>query len=149
MQQQLISHSPDLARLLHEGFNVEVVDGPYLIIHRLPYVSPSKVIEYGSLVCALSLVSPARAGQPSDHTVYFCGEFPCDTTGRALTGLVNNSTRLELKPGLFVDHYLSSKPSSGIYLDYYEKMATYAKIIGSQAQALDPSVSWKNKDHEK
>jgi hypothetical protein len=61
----------------------------------------------------------------------------------ALTGLVNSSNYVQLTPEISGDHYFSSKPPTGNYSDYYEKIATYAKIIGSQAQAIDPSVTWK------
>ncbi|MBD1395134.1 DUF6791 domain-containing protein [Mucilaginibacter glaciei] len=142
MQQQLISLSPDLARLEAEGFDISV-DGAYLITRRLPYVDAQKKVQYGTLICVLTLATPTRTGQPQDHTSYFCGETPCDSLGVGLTGLVNNSNKQQLTNMLVADHYFSSKPASGNYPDFYEKVSTYAKIIGVQAQAIDPAVTWK------
>jgi hypothetical protein len=142
MQPQLISHSPDLARLLAEGFDIEV-NGSYLITRRLPYVNSQRTVQYGTLICILTLTTPTQTGTPPDHTCYFRGETPCDIAGVALMGLVNSSYHVQITPEISGDHYFSSKPSTGSYLNYYEKVATYAKIIGSQAQAIDPSVTWK------
>jgi hypothetical protein len=142
MQQQLINHSADLKRLQDEGFDI-LVDGGYLLTRRLPYVNSEKAIQYGTLVCVLTLATPTRTGQPPNHTAYFCGSTPCDAAGVALDSIINQSNKQQLNTQLTVDHYFSSKPASGNYPDYYEKVATYAKILGSQAQALDPSVTWK------
>lgn len=147
MQQPLISHSPDLAKLDDEGFDI-VVNGSYLIVHSLPYVDGQKTIRYGSLICILTLATPTRTGAPPDHTSYFCGDAPCDANGVLLSGLVNNSNKQQLTVEISADHYFSSKPSAGNYVDYYEKVVTYARIMGSQAQALDPKVSWKQKKRD-
>jgi len=141
MQQQLINHSPDLSRLLKEGFDISV-DGGYLMTRHIPYVDAEKVVKYGTLVCILTLATPTRTGQPPDHTIFFCGSTPCDAKGMALNSIINNSNKQRLTSELTVDHYFSSKPRSGNYPDYYEKVTTYAKILGSQARVLDPTVTW-------
>lgn len=151
MQQQQINHNKDLTRLQSEGFDI-TVDGVYLITRHLPYVNSKKEIKYGVLVCLLALYSPTKTGPPQDHTCFFCGETPCDITGKELTGLVNNSRKQFLTNTITADHYFSSRLSTGDYPDFYEKVNTYAKIIGSQAQALDFTVTWKpfkNNNNEK
>jgi hypothetical protein len=142
MQQQLMNHSPDLAKLQVEGFDI-MVDGAYLFVRNLPYVDLNKTIKYGTLICLINWASPTRTGTPFDHTSYFCGERPCDFLGNPIRGLVNNSNKQQLTDKITADHYFSSKPSSGNYADNYEKVSTYAKIIGSHAQALDSTVTWK------
>lgn len=142
MQQELINHSPDLKKLLDGGYEFEVIGG-HLIVHHIPYLNSAKVIKYGTLVCILTLASPTRTGQPPDHTIYFCGETPCDANGMPLTSIINNSNNQQLTSTILANHYFSSKPPSGNYPDYYEKIRTYSEILCSQARAIDNSVTYK------
>lgn len=142
MQQQLINHSPDLKRLLNEGYNIEV-NGGHLLVHQIPYVDSKCEIKYGTIVTVLNLAAPGKTGVPPDHTVYFCGETPCDFKGNELSAIINNSQANQLTEAIFINHYFSSKPSGGNYPDYYEKINTYAEILSSQAKAIDSSVSAK------
>jgi hypothetical protein len=142
MQQQLISHSPDLKRLQDEGYEI-AVDGAYLFTHHLPYLNSDKCVQYGTLVCLLTLATPTRAGIPQDHTIYFKGATPCDADGKALIAIINQSHTQQLTNTITVDHFFSSKPPSGNYPDFYEKISTYAKILGAQAQSIDSTVTWK------
>ena len=142
MPQQLINHSPDLKRLQDEGYELEV-SGGHLIVHHIPYVNPEKKIKYGTLVCVLTLASPNRTARPPDHTIYFCGETPCNADGTVLTSIINNSNRQQLTESILVNHYFSSKPASGNYENYYEKVRTYSEILSAQAKSIDNSVTTK------
>src|ERR1035437_4110987 len=95
MQQELINHSPDLMKLLEGGYEFEVIGG-HLLVHHIPYLNNDKVIKLGTLVCVLTLASPTRTAQPQDHTIYFCGETPCDVNGNPLTAIINNSNNQQL-----------------------------------------------------
>lgn len=141
MQQQLINHSPDLKKLQDQGYDI-LTDGGYLLTRHVPYLDANLTVKYGTLVCLLTLVTPTRAGSPQDHTIYFCGEVPCDAQGIALHAVINESRSQQLTPDIAIDHYFSSKPPSGNYPNFYDKVSTYAKILGSQAQAIDPSATW-------
>lgn len=141
MQQLLINHSPDLKKLQDQGYDI-LADGGYLFTRHVPYLDANRTIKYGSLVCLLTLATPTRVGRPQDHTIYFCGEVPCDAQGVALHAVINESRRQQLTQTIAIDHYFSSKPPTGNYSDFYEKVSTYAKILGSQAQAIDPSITW-------
>jgi len=140
MQQQLINHNPDLKRLEEEGYEMEIIGGQYLVVRHIPYVNPDKQIMYGSIVCTLTLVSPTRASC-SDHTVYFIGETPCESSGIPLFAIINNSQPQHLTAEILVNHYFSSKPPYGNYKDYHDKIRTYAEILCAQARAIDPSVT--------
>jgi tRNA A37 threonylcarbamoyladenosine dehydratase len=140
MLQQLISHSPDIAKLAADGYEMSV-DGAYLIIHHIPYVNAQRQVKYGCLVTALNLSGPGRTSQPSDHTMFFQGEKPCDNEGKPLVAIINSSGTQQLTKGLQIHHYFSSKPKTGSYPDYYEKVRTYAGILSAQAQAIDPLVT--------
>ena len=142
MQQQLINHSPDLTRLQDEGYQFEVCGG-HLIVHHIPYVTLTKEVKYGSLVCTLTLASPTRTAKPPDHTIYFSGETPCHADGSALIEIINNSARQQLSESIVVNHYFSSKPKSGNYENYYEKIRTYSEILSAQAKVIDNQVTTK------
>ena len=142
MLRQLLDRSPDLARLVNEGYCLEF-RSEHLLLNHVPYLTTDKVVKYGTLVSKLT-VSGDRTGQPGDHVAYFIGEYPCNTDGTRIAKLYNPSQRVELTAGLWVDHTFSSKPyPSGNYADYYVKMTTYAGILLGPAQAVDASATAK------
>ena len=131
---ELISHREDLQRLVEEDYELEVRSG-YLILHRVPYVTSERTVKYGQLVCPLT-----ETGPPSDHTMYFAGEYPCDDQGSPIEALRNSSQRRELADGLWVDHYFSAKPVAETYKDYHHKMTHYAQVMGRCARRIDPGA---------
>jgi hypothetical protein len=143
MLPQLVSHSPDLLKLWESGYDMEIIGDQHLLVHQIPYVNSIKEVKYGTLVCVLTLATPLRVGLPPDHTIYFIGETPCDNNGVTLRGVVNNSNTHHLTNKITVNHYFSSRPISGNYPDYYEKVRTYSEILCSQAMAIDISVTSK------
>ena len=106
MSQELISRREDLKRLVEDGYETEVRSG-YVVLHRVPYVTSERTVKYGQLVCPFD---GSDTGPPSDHTMYFAGEYPCDDRGAPIEALRNSSKRQELAQGLWVDHYFSAKP---------------------------------------
>lgn len=134
MSREQISRRADLQRLVEEGYDLEVRSG-HLVLHRVPYVTSERAVKYGQLVCPL-----VETGPPPDHTMYFAGEYPCDDEGAPIEALRNNSNRVELGEGLWVDHYFSAKPVGGTYPDYYRKLTHYAQVIGRCARRIDPSA---------
>lgn len=140
MSRQLINRSPDLKRLLDEGYEVEIRAG-HLLVKNVPYVNAARVIHYGTLVSTLDLAGDVTT-KPNTHVAYFIGEHPCDKDGALIHQISHGNAPTVLAPGLEVQHSFSSKPMpAGAYKDYYEKMATYAAIISSPAQALDTFVT--------
>ena len=142
MLQQLISHRPDLKQLQDEGYHIEVCGG-YLVIHHIPYVNPSKEVRYGRLICHLNLVGPNKLNDPKDHTIFFSGNVPSKADGSPMTEIINNSNRRQLTTDIIIDHYFSSKPPSGKYANYYDKIRTYTEILKGQAIIIDPTVTAK------
>ncbi|WGQ11867.1 ThiF family adenylyltransferase [Pedobacter gandavensis] len=140
MQHQLINHSPDLKHLRDEGYDLEVKGG-YVCIHHIPYVNAEMQVKFGSLISALSLVSPTSISKPADHTAYFMGEMPCHKNGMPYTSIVNHSQTTTLVEGLVGNHFLSSKPECGFYSDFYDKLTRYAKLISAPAKSLDRNVT--------
>jgi hypothetical protein len=138
MSSRLISRSADLRRLRNEGFDLGTRAG-YLLVDHVPYVTPDKVVAYGTLVTTLELADDVTV-RPDRHEAHFAGETPCDVEGTPLTQVINQSATQELAPGLTVDHYFSSKPTGG-YRDYWHKVTSYVAILGTPAQAIDPDAT--------
>ncbi|PSR36977.1 MAG: hypothetical protein C7B44_06200 [Sulfobacillus thermosulfidooxidans] len=139
MSHQLLSHSPDLYRLMEEGYDVEISDSN-LIIKHVPYVTSQRTIAYGTLVSELSTNGTATI-KPRTHEVWFIGELPCDNHGRELDQVINQRTATNLGTGLMATCSFSSKPPSGNYDDYYQKMTAYIRILSGFAKAIDPTVT--------
>jgi hypothetical protein len=74
---------------------------------------------------------------------YFIGEYPCNIDGSEIDQIRHNSGGFRLGDQLTAQHWFSSKPFSGKYADYHEKMVTYATIISSPATAIDPTATPK------
>lgn len=131
--------SPDLTRLVDEGYDVDVVAG-HLVIRRVPYVDRYRRVRRGMLVCRLDLAGD-RTVPPTDHFADFAGALPCDASGRPLAGMVHADRARELGGGLKVDHWLCSRPRGREYVDYHEKVTTFVAQISTPAAALDPTAS--------
>lgn len=141
MSHKLISHSPDLKKLRDEGYEIEIKNA-HLLVHSVPYVNAKREVARGILVSPLGDLAGDRTAKPQDHVIHFAGEHPCDNAGNLIKGIQHASGRKTLAEGVDVDHSFSNKPSNG-YLDYYEKVTTYVKIIESPAQSIDRSVTAK------
>ncbi len=139
MSQQLINRSLDLQRLRNEGYDLEVRSN-YLLVKNVPYVNSAKEIKFGILVSDLSLAGDVTT-TPGNHVAYFVGEHPCNRDGSEMVKIKHQSVPQQLGENLVVHHSFSSKPPSGSYKDYYEKMTTYVAIISSPAQSIDPTVT--------
>jgi hypothetical protein len=141
MSQQLINRSPDLKQLRDEGYDIEVLS-TFLLIKNIPYVNSNKEIKLGTLVSELTMAGDVTT-TPSTHVALFSGDHPCNKDGTEIKQIKHQSGNQVLGDGLEINHSFSSKPTSGGYKDYYEKMTTYIAIISSQAQSIDPSVKAK------
>lgn len=144
---RLVRNSPDLARLVDEGYTVRILNG-HLVIDDIPYVDADKTIQWGSFLCPLDLAGD-RTAKPSSHVMGFVGTSPCDKDGRPISdGFANPglNSGWSASPELTASLGFSQKPRPDGYLDYHEKVTTYAAILLGPAQALDPTVTpWKFK----
>lgn len=140
MSARPISRSPDLTKLVDEGYELEIRDG-FLLVHSVPYVTSESVVAHGTLVVHLTLAGDTTT-RPGNHVAYFVGGTPCDTDGNRLDSIII-SDALELAPDLKVDHQFSSKPQQGYYDDHFEQVSVYAGILSAKAQAIDPEATAK------
>lgn len=143
MSRQLLSRSPDLERLVGEGY--ELVFESSSMLMSVPYVTRDQQIARGWLVSELS-TSGDRTGAPQ-HTVHFVGasnepdDQPCDSDGQPLSALMNVPRGpIEVAGGRTASCQFSQKPPSGAYGDYYEKLTTYAAIFLTEVHAIDPTI---------
>ena len=133
-----VSPSPDIGRLINEGYEVEI-RGAYLLVSHVPYVDASRTIQYGTLVSPPKLVADQIA-PPENHVVHFIGSHPCFKDGTIIQQISHQSGSRQLIEGLTVNHSFSNKPPGG-YPDYYQKMTRYIEVISTQAKSIDPSVT--------
>jgi hypothetical protein len=140
MSQRPISLSQDLTMLRNEGYDISVVAG-HLVMKDVPYVTPAKTIQRGTLVSNLELANDVTV-KPNNHVAHFIGEHPCNSDGTTITKIQNPSAPQNLAKDLRVDYTFSAKPPNG-YDDYYHKMTNYVAIISGQAQAIDSTVTAK------
>ena len=144
MSASLISRSPDLARLAHEGYAIEVRAG-HLLVHDVPHVGPDRRVHRGVLISSMTttVVDGEEVTAPPDtHVSEFAGEVPSDQAGNRLERLINGEVSKDLGSGIHARFTFSHKPpgSSG-YPDYYEQIVAYVGILASHAAAIDPDVT--------
>jgi hypothetical protein len=138
MSTTLISRSADLRRLRDDGYAASIAGG-HVLVADVPYVTAQREIARGTLVSDLTLAGDVTT-TPSDHVVRFIGEMPHHHNGEPLDQLVIDTQPRQITPELATAFTFSHKPAGG-YPDYFAKMTTYAAILSSQAQAIDPSVT--------
>jgi ThiF family len=138
MSTRLIARSPDLQRLRDEGYEVEVRNG-FLIVHSVPYVTPSRRIERALVVTDLALNDDITQ-TPKDHQVWFAGEHPCSTAGVPIAALGAQPCAQTLCEGVAVNFRFSSKRPEG-YPDYHAKITQYVQMLEHHARALQPDDS--------
>jgi hypothetical protein len=135
MSQELINLSPDLKRLVDEGYSLELRNG-FVLIHDIPYINTLKTHQSGTLVCPLTL-SGNKTARPNDHVMRFIGDHPCDVDGNEITSIKHSSATENLGEGITVNHMFSNKPPDG-FDNYYDKFLNYICIIIAPVLQIDP-----------
>lgn len=136
---RLVRNSPDLVRLVQEGFAVRIVNG-FLVVDDIPYVDDAVQVQWGSFLCPLDL-SGATTTRPSTHVMCFVGGVPRDQKGGPIKDLVHDGVeKWSAGPDLTAACGFSQKPAGG-YRDFYEKVTYYTAMVISPAQAVDPDAS--------
>lgn len=132
------SPSPDLQRLLDDGYDVELREG-YLLVHHVPYVTAAAMVSYGTLVSTLDLSGGGVTVTPSTHVAMWIGEHPCHADGTVLQQIAHSGPQ-QLTPTIHIGGSFSSKPADG-YTDYHHKMTTYVEMIMAPALKVDANVT--------
>lgn len=137
MSAPLLSRSPDLQRLREEGYEVEISEYNYLLIHNVPYVNERREVARGILASALDLSGEVTV-QPRSHVALFAGEPPCEQNGVAMKGIGRTECVQEVAKGVRSRFQFSCKAA---YPDYFAKMSQYVDILSNPAKSLDPSAT--------
>lgn len=131
---------PDLQRLQQEGYEVEVQNG-HVLVHSVPYVNAQRNVLRGIVVTNLN-GNIGKLGPPSDHLIWFVGEYPCRHTGNPIESIKNESKDFQLWPGFVAQHRFSNKLfGTNKYPDYYSKLKNYISIISNEAKQIDPDAT--------
>lgn len=132
-----IDRSADLLRLRQAGYNIQVSDAGFLLVHDIKYVNAKREIASGILASSLDLAGDITV-QPSDHTAKFAGEYPCNSDGVPLAVLQHESGSYAMGNGVVAQHSFSRKPRRGHYEDYYEKVTAYDALFAQHVAVIDP-----------
>lgn len=150
MPENLIALDPNVQRLVDAGYRV-TIEGSYLIVDSVPYVSSCGVVSRGALISPYTFLNGVCNAE--NHTVYFTGSIPCRADGTSLEAAIHvNGVRLSAPvflAGRTVFCHFSNYPSPNVQVqmqtDIFIKMQHYIKKLESYAKALDPTVSASDK----
>ena len=132
---------PHIQRLVDEGYEV-TIDGGYLIVDRIPYVTSAREIAWGALICPYRSVD----GVPqldNDHQCWFTGSMPHRADGTPLEGPLVSDKQAQMIANRPVQMRFSSKPEPiGDFFDnHYNKVTHYIRKVSRHAWDIDPAVS--------
>lgn len=140
MSHRLIEANGDLRRLRNDGFNVDI-HGACLVAGDIPYVNGKREVKYdGVLITSLDL-NGEITNRPGDHQIRFAGDCPCGSDGTPIEGLRLAQETVRISEKLTAQWHFSSKPARGHYVDYHEKIKTYAAILAGHATNIDSSAT--------
>lgn len=132
---------PYIQQLVDEGYKV-AIDGGFLIVDRIPYVTSAREIAWGALICPYRNVD----GVPqldNDHQCWFTGSMPHQADGTSLEGSLVSEKQLQMVAGQSVQMRFSNKPEPiGDFFDnHYNKVTHYIRKLSRHARDIDPAVS--------
>lgn len=132
---------PHIQRLVDERYAV-TIGGGYLIVDRIPYVTSTREIAWGAVICAYRNVD----GVPqldNDHQCWFTGSMPHRADGTSLEGPLVSEKQPQTVAGRAVQMRFSNKPEPiGDFFDnHYNKVTHYIRKLSRHARDIDPAVS--------
>lgn len=137
---RLVRNSPDLARLVEDGFSIRIVNS-FLVVDDIPFVDDEARVQRGAFLCPLD-VTPLVTSKPTNHVMCFVGGAPRAKDGSPIPGLVNDGVeKWTAGEGLSATCGFSQKPRTDGYTDFYEKVTYYTAMVVGPARALDPEAT--------
>lgn len=134
------SRSPDLERLIGEGYELELTTDGYLLVRNVPYLDEQKSVQRGIVVTKLELNGDVTVNPVQDHVAYWIGSTPYRWNGEKLTPLAN--ANLQLADGQTASFSMSLKcATTDRYPDYFEKIQAHVGNIEEEAKRVDPAAS--------
>jgi len=131
--------SPHVQRLVDEKYTVSI-DGQYIVVDNVPYVSAADVISRGAIISAY--YEKDGVEQFGDHTVWFTGSVPCTPNGESLANVLVADTNAAVVAGRQALCRFSYKSERSDTLDnIYNKLTHYIRKLQSYISVIDPTVS--------
>lgn len=137
MSRSPFDRSPDLRRLLDDGYDA-VVDRGSLVVRGVPYVAHDGRVLRGQLSVALELAGDATV-RPTRHQSVFVGSRPHRADGTILD-MFNGLYADQSKPGVRPWH-LCLKPGDREFYNFHEFVTMHVRILEAEAQAVSSSAS--------
>ncbi len=134
----LVARSDDLARLIDEGYDLEVRGGS-LLVHHVPYVTSSGEVDRCILHSELT-TNGERTVRPGRHEVWVIGGIPHDHLGNKLS-LVIEEGAIDCGNGLTASCRVSGKLHGEHPADYYIKISNTVRVLGQYARGITPDVT--------
>jgi hypothetical protein len=136
MFQKLVSHNPDLKKLVDKGYAVAIDSSNHLVIRDIPYLSGDGELKIGGIVAKLNFIDKYRFEQ-QDHQIYFAGSVPYSLDGKPIQNLAGGECSIGLSSSctdIQVQRSFSNKPKvAGKYQDNFHKIETYMGFISGPA----------------
>lgn len=137
----LVARSDDLARLVDDGYDIEVRGGS-LLVHHVPYVTSAGEVDYCVLHSELT-TNGERTVRPGRHEVWVIGGIPHDHQGKKLS-LVIEEGAIDCGNGLTASCRVSGKLHNEHPADYYVKVSNAVRVLGQYARGISPGVTHTN-----
>lgn len=134
----LVGLSDDLARLVEEGYDIEVREGS-LLVHHVPYVTSAGRVAYCVLHSELT-TNGERTVTPGRHEVWVIGDIPHDHQGNKLSIVIEEGA-IDCGNGLTASCRLSGKLHNQPPADYYIKISNAVRVLGQFARGISPGVT--------
>lgn len=144
MSQLPASLDGGLEKLSAAGYDL-ASDSGYLLV-RVPYLDFAGNLQQGVLADPLNYVNESTVGPCASHQVYFVGSRPCQIDGSPVTMLGGTEGRTVLPGNRYSSFHFSMKLMDSEtnqmrpYKDLFEKIVTYASVIGGPAAELYPQA---------
>lgn len=136
MFRNLVSHNPDLARLVRKGYAVAFDATNHLVVRDIPYLDHAGDLKWGAFVAKIEFVDLERVTQ-NDHQVFFAGSAPHGLDGQPIPNLAGGPISVPLSErssDVVVERSFSNKPRvAQAFSDFYEKIESYTTIVTGPA----------------
>lgn len=134
------SRSPDLERLIGEGYELELTKDGYLLVRNVPYLDEQRSVQRGTVVSKLELNGDITVNPVQDHVAYWIGSAPYRWNGERLMPLAD--ANLQLADGQTSSFLMSLKcATADRYPDYFDKIQAHVGNIEEEAKRVDPAAS--------
>lgn len=122
----------DLSRLRAAGYTVSVEETGYVVVRDVVFATVDGKVQSDGV-----LASPYSEGGPTDHVIFFAGGPPAKKTGSPF-GFESPGQWL-VADSVVATLQLSAKdPDRPVDADYHVKFDRYLRILGDQAEAIEP-----------